>query len=152
MTVYEHGLALLAGRKTRTIATATKMHVKDDGSIAWQYHETDVVQAWPDGRVLLSTGGWPSATTRRRMDDALACIGAHVEGSTLRNGVLPKKARPWVVVLSHGAVVPFTDAGDSGVWVENPYNSYFEVSPFTGLPGWGSNIIDSQVQVAAFAA
>lgn len=50
----------LSGRDTRLVR-------RGPDCIAVQYHSTDVVTYWADGRVMLDTGGWYTATTKERM-------------------------------------------------------------------------------------
>lgn len=50
------------GVKTSTRRDAQGLHVR--------YHDTDVVTAHTDGRITLRTGGWKTATTKTRMNQA----------------------------------------------------------------------------------
>ena len=34
------------------------------------YHDTDVVTVYPNGKIVLDSGGWRTATTRTRMNQA----------------------------------------------------------------------------------
>lgn len=62
---------ILNGRSELGVQNNTKLvHYADDG-IAVRFHETDVLTYWPGGLVRLMTGGWPTMSTRSRMDDYL---------------------------------------------------------------------------------
>lgn len=124
-------LTRLAGRKRRTVATGTVISVGDDNIARVTYRGTDVVTALADGSVVLNTGGWPTKTTARRMNDYLP-LPYRVIGSTLRRGVLPRKATPWRVVSAGGPVVPFLDTGSDGPRTGEP-------NMWTGQLGWGAN-------------
>lgn len=55
---YQRMLAQLGNRPRRKIANATYLILNGDGSIASRYHDTDVVTAYPDGKVVIDSGGW----------------------------------------------------------------------------------------------
>jgi len=57
----------LAGRASRKVATATVIRTLPDG-FALRYHATDVVTARNDGTVTLNSGGWRTATTKKRIN------------------------------------------------------------------------------------
>lgn len=57
----------LAGRASRKVATATVIRTLPDG-IALRYHATDVITARHDGTVTLDSGGWRTATTKKRIN------------------------------------------------------------------------------------
>ena len=94
-------LTKLNGRKRRTVATGTVISVDDDNIARVTYRGTHVLTATPDGGVMLDTGGWPTQTTMRRMNDYLPAPW-RVSGSTLRRGALPRKPRPWTVTSRTG--------------------------------------------------
>ncbi len=48
---------------------ATKVRDKD-GVLSVVYHQTEVVRREPDGTVILDTGGYPTVTTKLRMNQA----------------------------------------------------------------------------------
>ena len=52
----------------RTIQNNTRAIRNDDGSVGVQFHETQVVVFFPDGRVKLDTGGWLTMSTRERIN------------------------------------------------------------------------------------
>lgn len=54
----------------------TTVRTLDDGSKSVVYHSTEVVRYWPDQRkVRFCTGGWRTATTRTRMNQACNQFG-----------------------------------------------------------------------------
>lgn len=59
---------------------ATTVKTDNKGTIVVRYHETDVVVVRPNGRITLNTGGWKTATTRTRMNQASNqfSLGFHV--------------------------------------------------------------------------
>lgn len=137
--------------------TGTRVRRIDDESIAVVYHGTPIMTVTKWGKVVLNTGGWPTLTTRTRMDQALAPLTHHdirVTGSLLRRGRLPRKPVPWQVVSvevlngerSEDLVTNFWDRGDIVPMVHVDYNPTFSVSPFDGKPGGGS-IDDDRVSV-----
>lgn len=46
-----------------------------DGTIRVTYHSTDVVTVRPNGDIVLDTGGWFTATTKVRMNQAANQLG-----------------------------------------------------------------------------
>jgi hypothetical protein len=153
---YAHGLGILNGRQSRNLATATYARLADDGRIVIDYRGTDVVTFAPNGAVILDNGGWPTMTTKRRMDAALqGIVNGYVSGYVLRHGELPKSSgkNPWRVTVrtddegSRADVIDFVEH-DSTVYIEQPYNPYFWVSPFNGRPGMGTNYGDAPRLVA----
>ena len=127
--------------------TGTRVQRMQGDVISIVYHGTEVVSVTRQGTVILNTGGWPTVTTKVRMEEALEPIGkrARIQGSTLRRGVLPRKPKPWVLEVGEHE---YRFATDKAIVEEvfTPYNSYFPVSPFDGKPGAGSNI-DERVTV-----
>jgi hypothetical protein len=53
-----------SGRNTRMIR-------RDANTIAIRLHATDVVTFKSDGRIILDSGGWQTATTKARMNEAI---------------------------------------------------------------------------------
>ena len=136
---------------------ATRVRRVGDEAIAVVYHDTPIMTVDKWGKIVLNTGGWPTMTTRTRMQQALAPLTHHdirVTGSLLRRGRLPRKPVPWQVVsveVLNGEYVEdlitnFWDRGDIVPMVHVDYNSTFPVSPFDGKPGGGS-IDDDRVAV-----
>ena len=58
------------GQTQRVSGRATRVWRDSTGMLVVQYHNTEVVTAYPDGSVFLRTGGWKSNTTRQRMNQA----------------------------------------------------------------------------------
>lgn len=64
-------LAFIAGGRSkvsRTVANNTSARVMDEGMVAIRLHDTDIVTVFSDGRVILNSGGWLSATTKERIN------------------------------------------------------------------------------------
>lgn len=72
---YERLKAHIAGGRTpdkgRPLGNNTRAECREGGAIAVRLHATDVVTAYPDGRVVLNDGGWVTHTTKARMIDHL---------------------------------------------------------------------------------
>lgn len=60
------------------LGVATSLRTESDGSACLRYHRTDIIVAYPDGRIVLSTGGWWTSTTKKRMNRFLSEIGWYV--------------------------------------------------------------------------
>jgi hypothetical protein len=58
------------GQTQRLSGRATRVWRDPAGTLVVQYHNTEVVTASADGKVVLRTGGWQTATTRTRMNQA----------------------------------------------------------------------------------
>ena len=58
----------LGRRPSKKIDNHTYLVRGDDGAISVRLHQTDIVTYSPDGTATFSTGGWPTKTTRARMD------------------------------------------------------------------------------------
>lgn len=43
---------------------------RNEGVLRVTYHSTDVVTVYPNGKIVLNTGGWKSVTTKARMNQA----------------------------------------------------------------------------------
>lgn len=57
--------------KTNEIGShKTSVFTLDDGALCVVYHNTSVVKKKPDGSIELNTGGWRTATTKLRMNQA----------------------------------------------------------------------------------
>lgn len=48
----------------------TSIRKRPDGTLIIRYHQTDVVTVKPDRTIILNTGGWRTATTKKRMNQA----------------------------------------------------------------------------------
>ena len=85
--------------QTQTIGrTATKVEHLGKNTLVW-YHSTPVVQFDTD-YILLDTGGWETATTKLRMNQASNQFGLGYQ-------VYQKDYR-WYVVIPQGETVEFT--------------------------------------------
>lgn len=56
--------------RTHTVGKVATSIARRDGVLQITYHGTDVVSAYPDGRIILDTGGWRTTTTKARMNQA----------------------------------------------------------------------------------
>lgn len=54
--------------KPKKVANNTYAWTKVDGSKVFRLHKTDVVELRTDGRVVINSGGWKSATTKERIN------------------------------------------------------------------------------------
>lgn len=102
--------ALLNGRSELTIQNNTKLVHGLDDSIAVRLHETDVLTYWPGGLMRVMTGGWPTMTTRSRIDTYLPHgwdIGPPYGNHDLRAAAKVWELRGPVVdfVLTEGLIV-----------------------------------------------
>jgi len=79
---------------------ATTVSTDDDGWTNVVYHETTVVK-FKNGKVILNSGGWRTATTKNRMNQVSNQFG-------LGFGVYQRNFQ-WWVTLGCGGIVPFSD-------------------------------------------
>lgn len=71
--------ASLQGRNAQRRKVGNNTYLVRRGAcIAVQLHDTDVVTYFPDGRVMLNTGGWGTVTTRDRIN-TFAPVRMHTE-------------------------------------------------------------------------
>lgn len=90
-----------------------------DGSSIVRYHLTDIVTRFASGIVLVDNGGWPTVSTRRHINDALAAAesGAFVYQSMGRQVVGTSPIHGWAydrsfVICTDGHIIP--DVQSSG--------------------------------------
>ena len=65
-TVYDIMLHNMTHRIKENI-THTSLR-KDDEAMVFRHHDTDIVTAYPDGRVRLNSGGWQTNTTKKAIN------------------------------------------------------------------------------------
>lgn len=83
-----------------TIGThKTTVYQNERNMTAVRYHQTEVVQ-FDGNKVILDSGGWHSATTKKRMNQVSETHGL---GFTVY-----QKNFEWLVDF-HGTTIPFTD-------------------------------------------
>jgi len=58
----------LGNRPSKKIDNNTYLVRGQNGAISVRLHQTDIVTYTPDGTATFNTGGWPTKTTRTRMD------------------------------------------------------------------------------------
>jgi hypothetical protein len=86
--------------QTQRLGTrSTSVRRSTDGTLTVTYHATDVVTVRPDGVIILNTGGWKTATTRTRMNQAANQFGLGYQ-------VFQKDFR-WFVRTDLECVIPF---------------------------------------------
>jgi hypothetical protein len=56
---------------SKVIARNTVRYTRPDGAVAVRLHSTDVVTTFPDGSIILDSGGWKTLTTKDRLRYAL---------------------------------------------------------------------------------
>ena len=67
---------LTNGRDSRKIGNNTRAIKLADDCYGIELHNTIVVKAYLDGRIVLNSGGWQSVTTKQRMNAYIpACVG-----------------------------------------------------------------------------
>jgi hypothetical protein len=108
--------------QTHTVrGRATKVYWLTDNTLNVQYHNTDVVRVYPDGSIRLNTGGYQTATTKLRMNQA---------SNQYRLGYqVYQKAHAWFVDYN-GQTIPFT--GDTLVLTPDIPPSGLTLSRLTG--------------------
>lgn len=70
---YQLLMAKLGGRcaSSRKMGNHTYLEKLDDNVLAIRLHKTQILKFYPDGRIVLDSGGWLTITTRARMNDFL---------------------------------------------------------------------------------
>ena len=61
--------------QTHTIGKVATRVQKGDGITRVTYHSTDVVTVYPNGKIVLDSGGWRTNTTKLRMNQASQELG-----------------------------------------------------------------------------
>ena len=91
------------GQTQRVSGVATSIRRDQDGYTCVRYHQTDVVR-FKDESIILNTGGWFTATTKVRMNQASNQfgLGFHVY----------QKSHEWFVRMEDGRVLRMTDGID----------------------------------------
>lgn len=116
MRSYADAVGVLNGRSSRKIANNTYLERLDEHTIGVRLHSTHVVKYVSTDAgdvVILDHGGYPTRTTKDRIDSCLP-DGWYLDGSTMsgyyidgdehqsiyynrQRGGTPKKWRPWVI-------------------------------------------------------
>lgn len=65
---YEVAEKTLGRRDSKKVGNNTYM-VRGDGCIHVRLHQTNVVTYYPDGRIVLNSGGWRTPTTKDRINN-----------------------------------------------------------------------------------
>lgn len=74
---YDNLLSTLKGRESKKIANNTYI-VKRDNNLAIRLHQTDVVTFTPNNDMILDSGGWMTATTKDRINNAINEAGKRI--------------------------------------------------------------------------
>lgn len=94
----------------RPLENNTTLHRREDGSLAVQLHNTDVVTYLPDGRIRLDSGGWKTRTTKDRINRFAPVWLWQEDGSWYvtnkhrRNEAIDRTGKVW-----RASYVPFVD-------------------------------------------
>lgn len=80
--------------------TATSLWVSSDGWTRVKYHDTTIIK-WNEDSIVLDSGGWMTATTRRRMNQAAKQFKLSFR--------LVQQDSAWLVVLGAGRTLNFSD-------------------------------------------
>lgn len=67
---YEKLNSLLVGRCAQRKKLANNTYaIRNADHLAIRLHATDILQFWPDGKVVLNSGGWKTVTTKARLNE-----------------------------------------------------------------------------------
>lgn len=82
---YDEAKALLKTARVQARGKKINHHTyivpADNEAVAVRLHETNIVTFAPDGTITLNSGGWRTATTKERMNDALRDHGVQITAS-----------------------------------------------------------------------
>lgn len=94
---YAEALAVLAGRGSVRLGNNTYLELDSVECIVVRFHQTDIVNFFADGRVMLRTGGYHTATTKERINQFIL-------------STVYQKSRNWFVYrASDGSTVSFKE-------------------------------------------
>lgn len=65
---YQEALKRLNGRDRRKLENNTVLWKRSDNTLAVSLHQTDIITLHQDGRTVLNSGGWRTATTKDRLN------------------------------------------------------------------------------------
>lgn len=82
---------------------ATTVYTDDNGALCVRYHQTVVWQRTAEGSIILRTGGWRTATTKTRMNQAFNQFGPAYYS------VYQKKGDWFVWIRGTDTHIPFDD-------------------------------------------
>ena len=91
---FEKVSEILTGRNknSRKMANNSYLERKDNGSIAYRLHSTDIVTYYPD-KIVLNSAGWLTTTTKDRMNQALRIVNPDLG--------ISQKNKNWFFVNGH---------------------------------------------------
>jgi hypothetical protein len=87
---------------SKVSGVATSVYTDDNSALCVRYHQTVVWQKTAEGSIILRTGGWRTATTKARMNQAFNQFGPACS-------VYQKKGAWFVRSRETGTDVPFDD-------------------------------------------
>ena len=96
---FQSAINVLNGKEGRKIGNNTYLNRLDSDTITVKLHYTDIVTYHRDGRIIVNTGGYKSATTKHRIN-GLTNVGVY------------QKDFSWF--LADGNATPFVDGMDVG--------------------------------------
>jgi hypothetical protein len=96
---FQSAVNVLNGKERRTIGNNTTLVRHDNDTISARLHYTDIVTYHRDGRIIVNTGGYQSATTKHRIN-GLTNVGVYQNDFS------------WY--LADGNATPFVDGMDVG--------------------------------------
>lgn len=98
----------------------------EDGRIAVRYHQTDVVTAYPDGKIVVETGGW-------RPGGGRVSYGWRAEpGTTTRDRINSYLFSGWHIFQEKHEWYWFNHSADQGMWdsdLKLPFNDGDTIYP-----------------------
>lgn len=68
---YKHALGFLKNRSSRKVGNNTYARKTEAGEVIVRLHNTDILTFFPNGRVIVNTGGYRSNTTKSRINEFL---------------------------------------------------------------------------------
>lgn len=75
-TSYQSAKIYLNGRDSKNVRSVRSTKVcKIDNGYALRYHGTNVVTWLDNGKTIISNGGYQTFTTKKRINEAIVCIG-----------------------------------------------------------------------------
>lgn len=125
---YQRYQQMLGRREQKRLAgRATYLIRYEDGRIAVRHHQTDVVTAYPDGKVVVTTGGWnPQGANANRG------WGRAPTGTTTRDRINSYLYSGWHIYQKDYEWFWFNHSADQGMWdsdLKLPYNDGDTIYP-----------------------
>lgn len=104
---------ILNGRPRKVVKSirSTYFHRLDGGAIALRYHDTDVVTAYPDGKIVVTTGGWNPQGRYAHHG-----WGRAPTGTTSRDRINSYLHSGWHIYQQKGEWFWFNHGANQGMW------------------------------------